>query len=92
MLRYWDPDKILHRDDDLIILSGLSGTQQYSYFVRLEKANVEIEIRLETLNKELLNDKAVEKLEKHIFGAMEEMQVELENAEAPPQQWKNRTK
>lgn len=92
MLRYWDPERIIHRDEDLVILQGVQGPESYHYYVRLERADVELEFQMRPMHKELLVDKAVATLQKRLKEAVEEIQDDLVNAEPPPQQWRKRKK
>ena len=92
MLGYWAEEGILHRDDEMVILKGVRGPEEYNYFVRLEKADVELEVVLRTRRNELLTDKTEKLFEEKLIETMQEIQPGLINKDAPDREWKNRKK
>ena len=92
MLRYWAEEGILYRDDELVILKGVHGPNEYNYFIRMEKADIELEVAYKTTRKEILNVQAEKLFEDRLIELMKEMQPGLTNKDAPDREWKNRKK
>lgn len=92
MLRYWAEEGVLVRNDEMIILKGVHGPEEYNYFVLLEEADVELEFIFKSTRRELLTEGAARIFERGLVKILEKMQGELKNEEPPPQQWRNRKK
>lgn len=90
MLRYWAEEGILIREDDLVILRGVHGPKEYNYFVRLEEADIELEVAFKTTRKEILTTQAEKLFEENLIEVMRKMQPGLTNDEPQPKQWGRR--
>jgi hypothetical protein len=92
MLGYWAEEGILHRDEELIILKGVHGPNDYNYFVRMEEADIELEVVYKTMYREILTTEAEKMFEENLVELMKKMQPGLTNQEPAPSQWRNRKK
>jgi hypothetical protein len=92
MLRYWAEEGILHQDKSLIVLKGVHGPNEYNYFVRMEEADIELEVAYKTTRKELLTTASEKMFEENLIELMKKMQPGLTNEEPAPSQWRNRKK
>jgi hypothetical protein len=87
MLEHWDPENILVRNEDLVVLRVANGPERYLYAVSLNNGETELEFEYRTTRRELISDPVAKKFESWLLMALQEMADGMENAEKAPQQW-----
>ena len=90
MLTFWDEDKILVRDEELVVLQSTDGPNRFVYHIHLVEADIEMDLEYNTKRDEFIRPVSARKFEEGLFKLLRTLAGENKNDEPPPQRWRRR--